>query len=552
MVQARMPRANSAWRGKLLSRVAVVASAVVVSLISSVFAVSRLPASALVIVESRKPRILLLGDSVMDQQGSAAAFALDRSGVETTTAGLWGSSLLTRDQYDYGQSKPNGGWLKEASTQIAAFDPDVVAVYLNHNYWPPYPRDAAGKMISGGGTDALWSRSGQAMLHTQVTALITILRAHGARVYFVSPIPTGRNHNPNPDPNVWSPIWHGYLSVLTKMHVPIIDSSTPVQASTGLRAESKPSCAGAQVRVRPINDLHLTRYGAGLAGTALAKSLARIVGVSLAGNGAPGDHTTTLVPTTDGRGYWLVGCEGSVFNFGTAPPLPGARVAIAGHRGVAAAAATPDGKGMWLVAADGTIASVGSAAPMRFRVKPGSAIAGATATPDGNGIVATTIAGSVHTAGTAHSYGSLAGRRLNAAIVDVESTRDGKGYWLVGADGGVFGFGNARYYGSTGGMKLTRPIVGMAVTPDNRGYWQVSSDGTIDAFGDAKNLGNARWVKPKPGFPFVGATPGPSVDVVAAPGAKQGYWVVGDTGRVVNAGAARGHEGDSGLALFTQ
>lgn len=551
MVQARMPRAYSAWRGKLLSRVAVVAVAVVVSLLSSIFAVSRLPASAVVIVESRKPRVLLLGDSVMDQQGSHAAFELDQAGVETKTVGLWGSSLLTRDQYDYGKTKVNGGWLKEATKAIAAFDPDLVAVYLNHNYWPPYPRDAAGKVISGGnGSDALWSRAGQAMLHAQTTALITILRARGARVFFVAPIPTGRNHNPNPDPNAWSPIWHGYLSVLTKMHVPIIDSSTPLQASNGLRAETKPSCTGAKVRVRPVDDLHLTRYGAALAGTALAKSLARIVGVSLDGNGAPGDHTAALVPTPDGRGYWLVGCEGSVFDFGTAAHLPGARVAIAGHRGVVAAAATPDGKGMWLVAADGTIASVGTAAPMTFRVKPASAIAGATATPDGTGIVATTIAGSVHTAGTARSYGSLAGRHLNGAVVDIESTRDGKGYWLVGADGGVFGFGNARYYGATGHTSLAHPIVGMAATPDDRGYWQVSSDGSIFAFGDAKDLGNARWTKP--GFPFVGATPGPSVDVVAAPGAKQGYWVVGDTGRVINAGGARGHEGDNGLALFTQ
>ena len=338
MVQARMPRARSAGRGKFHSRVAVTAIAVAVALLSSVFAVSRLPASALVVVESRKPRVLLLGDSVMDQQGSAAEFALNRAGVETKTVGLWGSSLFTRDQYDYGKSKPNGGWLKEAATQVAAFAPDVIAVYLNHNYWPPYPRDAAGKVIGGGGTDALWSRSGQAMIHTQVTALMTILRAHGARVYFVSPIPAGRNQNQNPDPNVWSPIWHGYLPVLTKMHVPIIDSSTPVQAATGLRAESKPSCSGAQVRVRPENDLHLTRFGAGLAGNALAKSLAKIVGVKLNGNGAPGDSTAALVPTADGRGYWLVGCEGSVFNFGTAARLPGARgrdrgSPRGGHRG---------------------------------------------------------------------------------------------------------------------------------------------------------------------------------------------------------------------------
>ena len=565
MAQAWMPRIARMLRGSLLfSRVTVVC--VVVSLLSSVLAVWKFPASAVVIVSRQTskaaalpsqpkaaavpaPRVLLIGDSVMDQQGGHAAFVLRQEGIDARTDALWGSSLLTRDQYDFGKSKPGGGWLKRAADQIAAFDPDVVAVYLNHNYWPPYPRDAAGKVIDGNGSDALWTPSGQAMLRTQVDALIRILRSHGARVFFVKPIPAGKIGNP--DPNAWNPIWHGYRPVLNAMHIPVIDSSKVLTGPNGLRSETGASCTGAQERIRPFDDLHLTRLGSGFAGTALASYVASVVGRGLNGNDAPGDHTAALVPTPDGHGYWLVGCDGSVYHFGNAAHLPGARSAIVHHRGVAAAAATPDGQGLWLVAADGTIVAVGHATRITFRVRPATAVTGVFATADGKGIVATTEAGVVNTAGTGRSYGGLAGRHLNGKILDIEPTRDGRGYWLVGVDGGVFSFGNARFHGSMGGVRLNGRIVAMAATPDNRGYWQVGADGGVFAFGDAKYLGNARW---NPGYPYYLFTPrpGPVIDVVAAPGAAPGYWIVGDTGRVINRGAAVGHAGDNGLALFSQ
>jgi hypothetical protein len=146
----------------------------------------------------------------------------------------------------------------------------------------------------------------------------------------------------------------------------------------------------------------------------------------------------------------------------------------------------------------------------------------------------------------------MAHHALNGAILDIELTRDAKGYWLVGNDGGVFSFGDAHFFGSMGGVKLNGRVVGMAATPDNRGYWQVGADGGIFSFGDARFLGTALWSTPKYPFSLFTATPGPAVDVVAAPGARQGYWVVGDTGRVTNAGAATGHTGDNSLALQTQ
>ena len=146
--------------------------------------------------------------------------------------------------------------LARAKQEIARFDPDVVGVYLNHNYWPPFPRDELGQPI----TD-LWSPAGQRMIARQVRALITILRARGARVFFVTPIPAGITRDPDPD--AWNPIWHGYLPVLHALHVPIADTATPLEGVDGLRVETKPACDGTQERVRPPDDLHLTRLGAG-------------------------------------------------------------------------------------------------------------------------------------------------------------------------------------------------------------------------------------------------------------------------------------------------
>ena len=121
---------------------------------------------------ARRPRVLLIGDSILDQEGSAAAFVLRQAGVDAKAVAVWGSGVIGIDEYDYGKTKPSGYWLHRAKQLIAAFDPDVVGVYMNHSYWPPYPHDAAGNPIND-----LSSPSGQAMIAQQARALITILRA---------------------------------------------------------------------------------------------------------------------------------------------------------------------------------------------------------------------------------------------------------------------------------------------------------------------------------------------------------------------------------------
>ena len=485
------------------------------------------------------PRVLLIGDSVMDQQGSAAAFELRQAGVDAKAIGLWGSGLLTVDQYEDGVTRPSGLWLARARREIARFDPDVVGVYLNHNYWPPYPRGEDGKPI----TD-LWSPGGQRMIAQQVRALITILRARGAHVFFVSPIPAGIVRNPDPD--VWNPIWHGYLRVLRALNVPIADTATPLEGADGLRVETKPACDGTPQRVRPPNDLHLTRFGAGLAGTGLADFAATLVHANLGDNAAPGERAAALVPTRDRRGYWLIGCDGSVYHFGTAPALEGVRTELAGRGGVVGAVATPAGTGLWLVAADGTIARSGAAAALAFSEPPDARITAVTSVPGHAGLWATTASGQVVTAGAAPRLG---GGTHGAGVVGIAATPDGRGYWLTTADGRVSAAGDAPAVAPP--VRDSAPVIGIAASPDGRGYWLATADGRVVTAGDAPVRGSAAYTPPRPPYDVVNAPPGPAAGIVAAPNEHAGYWVFDTTGRVVGRGAPH-LGGDNNLALFTQ
>jgi hypothetical protein len=480
---------------------------------------------------SRVPRVLLLGDSVLDQQGGATAFLLRQAGVDAHAVGLWGSGLLTVDQYDNGKTELSGMWFARARAEIARLRPDLVGVYLNHNYWPPFPHDANGRSI----TD-LWSDEGQTMIRQQARAFVTLLRSHGARVFFVAPIPSGPNA-----------IWHAYVPLLRAMHVPVADSRSPLARADGSRAETAESCDGSQQRVRPEGDLHLTRFGAGRAGTALATYIARRLHVDLRDAAAPGERTVALVPRGDGRGYWLVACDGSVYHFGSAPPLGGARAAVAGHGGVVAAARAPRGNGLWLVTADGTIAALGDAQPLAFTARPKAPVTSAAAVPRTIGLWAATATGAVLRAGNAPGFGKRT--RTTAPVVGIAASPDGRGYLLATADGSVHGFGNAR---ARGRAPSGASIVGIAPAADGRGYWLTAADGRVFAHGSARLRGTGVW-RPSPApWAAVAPQPGPTVGIAARPGSDAGYWVFGTTGRVVARGDARSYGGDNNLALFTQ
>ncbi len=114
-----------------------------------------------------------------------------------------------------------------------------------------------------------------------------------------------------------------------------------------------------------------------------------------------------------GNGYWEVGSDGGIFNFGAAATFRGSAGSIHLNVPVAGIASTSDGRGYWEVASDGGIFSYGDAA----------------------------------------FYGSMGGKPLNEPVVGIAATPDGLGYWEVASDGGIFSFGDAEFYGSMGGSR---------------------------------------------------------------------------------------------------
>ncbi len=166
----------------------------------------------------------------------------------------------------------------------------------------------------------------------------------------------------------------------------------------------------------------------------------------------PNSVIVAMAATPDGKGYWLVGATGQVFDYGDAPDL-GSLSDPSQKAPIIAMAATPDGKGYWLVGSDG----------------------------------------SVYPFGDAQSYGSTANLNLNGPIVGIASTPDGKGYWLVGADGGIFTFGDAPFYGSLGGKLPNIPISAITGSQSGPGYYLLSPDSFNYQITPTANEGVTRW-----------------------------------------------------------
>ena len=158
--------------------------------------------------------------------------------------------------------------------------------------------------------------------------------------------------------------------------------------------------------------------------------------------------------------------------------------------------------------------------------------------------------GGVFSYGSAHFYGSMGGKALNAPVVGIASTPDGGGYWLVGSDGGIFSFGDAHYYGSMGGKTLSKPIVGMASTPDGGGYWLVGSDGAVYAFGDAKYEGGVNSPASATS-PLATAYGEGVVGISSTTTGDDGYYIVSNFGEVWAYGNAPG-SGQNGCLVVSR
>jgi hypothetical protein len=244
--------------------------------------------------------------------------------------------------------------------------------------------------------------------------------------------------------------------------------------------------------------------------------------------GTPSANSRSIAATPDGKGYWVVGQNGTVMAFGDAV-LYGSAVHLDLNGPIVGIAATPDGKGYWLVASDGGVFAFGdasfygSAAQLRLN----QPVLGMVSTPDGKGYWLLASDGGVFAYGDASFYGSAAPLRLNQPVVGISATPDGKGYWLVASDGGVFSFGDASFYGSAAPLRLNQPIMGFAATPDGKGYWLVAADGGVFAFGDAGFYGSATNLKLNEPLTGIQATPD-----------GKGYWLSAADGGVFSYGDA--------------
>jgi hypothetical protein len=198
---------------------------------------------------------------------------------------------------------------------------------------------------------------------------------------------------------------------------------------------------------------------------------------------APDDGLGKVVSPSPVVGYWAIGADGKVYNFGDAPKL--GEPTSAGNTVIDIEAA-PHGTGYWTLDSHGTVSAFGpvlygslSAADL----KPGEKAVSMSGTKTGAGYWIFTNKGRMFAFGDANKdMGDVSTLKLNGDIVDSSPTPTGKGYYLTAADGGVFALGDAKFGGSMGAVKLNQPVVAIVPDPDGEGYWLVASDGGVFAF----------------------------------------------------------------------
>ncbi len=208
--------------------------------------------------------------------------------------------------------------------------------------------------------------------------------------------------------------------------------------------------------------------------------------------------TTGSVQVPSRSGYWMVGTDGRVYNFGAANAYGDASLAT----GASAVdlEPTPTGSGYWIVDDAGTVYAKGDAKTLgnvdKSLLRPSAAevITSLSSTKSGNGYWIFTSLGRVIPFGDAAFHGDMRDTKLNGAVLDSIATASGNGYYMVGSDGGIFSFGDAAFKGSMGGKTLNKPVQSLVPDGDGAGYWLVASDGGIFAF-DAPFKGSMGEVK---------------------------------------------------------
>ena len=167
-----------------------------------------------------------------------------------------------------------------------------------------------------------------------------------------------------------------------------------------------------------------------------------------------------MVPSTDGGGYFMVGSDGGVFAFGDAK-FEGSCPSIGGCSG-AAVTVMPDatGNGYWLLTATGHIYTFGDATYYGAPGPQSVPVTSAVRTADGKGYWILFSNGAIACYGDAGNFGSpngvFGGQNPATAIF---ATADGQGYWVASANGSVYTYGDAQFAGSMAGTRLNGAII---------------------------------------------------------------------------------------------
>jgi hypothetical protein len=216
-----------------------------------------------------------------------------------------------------------------------------------------------------------------------------------------------------------------------------------------------------------------------------------------------GDLSSEIVPgevagmasRPDGSGYWIALSDGAVYAFGRASSYGDLREL--GYRSgsfdmepgapIVGIAATADGKGYYLLGGDGSVYGFGDATyhgSIGGYRGAGEPVAIVTDASTGGYWIATST-GNVY-GFDAPSYGEKTTGHAFPIVAMATMPKD-NGYYLVTSSGYVYGFGAAEVTGDDPGGD----IVGIAEAASGRGYYLLSRGGGVLAYGHAADYGGA-------------------------------------------------------------
>jgi hypothetical protein len=198
-------------------------------------------------------RVMLIGDSIMDQASCSIADSLAGVGIQTTRHALPGTGLLTG--FD---------WVANVTPLIEQEHPDIVMAIFVGNYAEPYLKDANGQPIL---RDTPEFRTAYV---ARAAALSKAVHAAGASMYWVSPPPFAF-----PPFQQAGLLFQGYAK-LPGDH--IVDAGGSLADPGNKEVVIKSTC-GRKEFVRASDIAHLTPDGARIYGQTIAHNLTAQLGL---------------------------------------------------------------------------------------------------------------------------------------------------------------------------------------------------------------------------------------------------------------------------------